>query len=272
MTEALIHPTLLLSISDHYNRIKVSNITTSQICGLILGKFNKINNSISLLNSFDSDYQSIIDNEKLKHHLDLLSEIYGNGYLELIGFYIIDCGNIKFDSNTIISNLQNINQNTDNLVLMTVQDLDNITSIDKLSNYINIKPLIPTETSIINYQLKLLQSENITISTYETSSKTIQSNNSKEISNSLNHISSKLQKAIEFLRKVENGEIDVSKSKEAKDALNSLAYLNFKTNSLKSSTINNDSTNSDDDELELDKILAYSSLCSSLLLENLTNL
>jgi hypothetical protein len=283
---AYIHPTLLVTLTDHFYRIYTSNdkiLQSRPLIGIILGKIS--NNTTSLLNGFELPYVELQDENQLNQHLLLLSEIYGKDYLQLVGFYIINGNSTNILSN-IFENLKQIkekinndksiinNLNLNDLIIMNINNIEKIKEVQDLKTLIeivNINNNNNNNNSPMKYEIRFIKAENLTISTYENAPKvgTELSENSitNDISMAINDLGIKLKKALQFLSKVKSGEIDITKSKDSEDAIKSLMYLSGKSLALKS--LLNKRRNNTDNKDQLNKIIALSSFISSLLRENL---
>lgn len=275
---AYIHPTLLLSLTDHFYRIHTcenQDLKSMPIFGLILGKFSaNDDNTVSLLNAFELPCAEIHDKDQLRHHISLLSEIYGKNYLQLVGFYNINDNNSDNLFDKIVSNLDltyttdSILNNIDinNLISLNINNFENIKHSKDLEDIINLK-LINSNKSI-PYKIELIKAETLSASTLQNAPTLVTTPNTSinsEISSALDDLNFKLEKSLQFISKVKAGEIDISKNQAANDTFNALTYLAGKMLALKSSLIKEENQNND----QLEKIIALTSLSSSLLRENL---
>ncbi|KAG0681358.1 GPI inositol-deacylase [Pichia californica] len=285
-----IHPTLLLSLSDHLHRASSSNQLNEPIIGLMLGKSSK--QSISLLYAFE--ISNIEKNNKLllENHLSLLSEIYGKDYLQLIGFYIINSNNNINLLNNQLDLLNNlIFNNTSNHLLPSLISSLNINDflfLDYTNSKINIHSAIDINIKI-PFQLRYMEAEKISISTYNNIPKLNNINNNENnntnnenenIKNGLQDLSNKLNNTLIFLNDIKIGKINIHQNNQIYQTLQSLSdltgqikALKFKLKENNESTItnNNNQLYSLNSQHDLNKLISITSLISSIFYDNLSN-
>lgn len=280
---AYVHPTLLLSLSDHIHRFKSlngndSNNDNSLLYGLILGR--NINDSISLLNAFEISETDLFHIDGLKKNLTLLGELYGKGYLTLVGVYSIT---LDSDYNTIdtleqaIDVVNEIKHSGDGYTLLDGIDVDHMLMLKFDGSFIpeksdSFSPMLdlyryPTG-EVLPFEIRLIEAEKISLDTYKYAPKQTAINDDNGIeylASGLSDLEEKLKLALDFITKVKKNEINVYDNQEKYDTLKSLSYLAGKIEAVKSTINQSGETDTED----IDKIIALGSLCSSLLRENL---
>lgn len=258
-----LHPNAAFNISDYMNRLKCTNSVDSQV-GLLLGR--KVNSTISVFQCMEISPKDYASTERLQQHFDLISEIYGTGYLELVGFYGI--GNVEESIFlTLASNAtprtaksSSILKHTlDDFILMNVNK--NCNQINRLSQLFKFTQL--RQNTELNFDIKHTLSERISMSTYSNSPKHINEISnilSSTIESSLGEISMKLQKALRFLKMVQSREIDIDNNKHAREALKALSKVAHKVLVLEE-LVKGRKSSIEDDRGELIAVTsAYSSL------------
>lgn len=288
---AYIHPTLLLSLSDHLHRQKSLNLSNESNIGLILGKSS--NKNISLLYSFQISISEQSNTESFKQHLSLLNEIYGNNYLQLIGFYIIDNENNNFDKLDNQLNLlrkiyinNNYNNNNRGNILSTSIDLNNMIYLNYSNSEIFIYS-IQNNKDKIPYEIRYLDAEKISISTYNTIPKipinnendinyneeNNENDNNNQINLAMNDLNEKLNNALIFLNQIKTGKINIHQNNQSYQTFQSLSDLAGQISALKSKLKSEiQITNDKSSEIEkLNNLIALTSLTSSIFCENFNN-
>lgn len=283
--EIYLHPTLVLSLADHFHRVQVTNdeqTKTSPLVGIILGK--RSSQTSSMLSSFELPHCETTDVDGLEQHLMLLSEIYGKNYLELVGFYTIGTGNVSALLKGLLSNVEELQHSSKNIPILGVDSSDtllhlnisNFSEVDAhtpLTEMIQITQLSDNSSTPIPFEVRLVQAESVALATYSKAPQVVDGNQdnalSQDIHLALEDLSLKLRKALLFLAKVKSGSIDLTQSKDARDAFESLSYLSHHILSLKEALSKEGEDSTNKNEEHIDKLITYGSVCSSLLRENL---
>ncbi|ONH76305.1 Transcription initiation factor IIF subunit alpha [Pichia kudriavzevii] len=244
-----VHPTLLLSITDHLHRVEsISDETLKKnpIVGLVLGRATAT--SISLLYGFELGPGDLHELNSIEKRLDLLSEIYGGNYLQLVGFYSVGSTNdYLFDK--VIQNLRALKKTNDPKSVLCGIDFDTlilttVPSFQVTKNGENIKDCVEItyvgKREMCEFQIKFNQAEQLIFNSYRDAPKIMQSKHCDEsggdnagricggeINVSLGLLSSEIHKALQFVRNVRTGAIQVD-SYEKQKALNELYSLTHK--------------------------------------------
>lgn len=267
-----LHPTATLNISDSLTRLNQTSDGDTQI-GLLLGKLSQTTTSV--LNAIEIPPSEYTNESALHSHIDLLSEVYGSGYLEVVGLYSIGTVGQNLISR-ISSNLSPTNQDTKTLIrnpinkLILLQSEKNVPedmSLGEMFKFTNI-----VDYTELDFVIKDTLAEHISMSMYKDSpqsfndmSNTIQS----DIDESLADLSTKLQKPLKFLELVKQGQIDINNNLEAKAALESLSLLAHRYLVLKQLIQNESSTMQDNISNDISQLIAITSSYSSLIRGNL---
>lgn len=272
-----LHPNAALSISDYLNRLKHVQDDDFKVGGL-LGKLGK--DSTSILYSFEISSTEYSDIASLHKHYELISQIYGNDYLEIVGFYKI--GNLenstllKIASNSTNNSLQTIeiDKKISSIIKLELSDfilleLDvNATDSDEINQFWKFKNLC--NYTPIDCDIKYTLSEQISMNTYNDipqAKEGISSDISTSIEPSFAEISSKLHRAISFLKSIEKREIDIENNSEYKQKFQSLSKLAHKIVILEE-LVREQKCNTDQ---EINELIAIRSSYSSLMQGNIFN-
>lgn len=295
---AYIHPTLLLSLSDHLNRdATFTGGSTNTLIGLILGKLIK-GKSVSLLYSFEIPESEYTDRQSFEKHLDLLSEVYGKGYLELVGFYVIGSDKDKNKQEvlrrqvTLLKKIRSASSSPENqpsLIKAIDTDGDLIflqidtPLVSDIESAVNIYPLNGHQINKIPFEVRFLGAEQLTIATYNNAPKIptkLEKHNGsrdpgnvnlKSVVSGLDNLREQLKKALAFLDGVKNGTIKVDNDKEKYEALQALSDLAGRITAIKCQLRESRKASEGDsvDADELTRLIAVGSLCSSLFRKNM---
>lgn len=267
--ETVIHPTLLLSLSDHLHRATHNN---DMLFGFILGKTKE--SSTSLLYSFEIPPSEYNNKTAFCEHLNLLGEVYGKGYLKLVGFYIIDNNTSNSNFNKQISVIKNqihlLHDIKKRSSLIDDIDLDSLLflhlnngiSHSDLNTKITVFWLNNDKLSKLKFKIKYMEAEKITLSTYDNTPKipTLykESSDNNRTQLELQALNEKLTKALIFLDLIKSNPFTIYQSH-----INDLSDLAGQISSMKSIHPSDNSLG------ELDDLIAISSLTSSLFRQNL---
>ena len=303
---AYVHPTLLLSLSDHLNRYNASTAdSASTLFGLILGRHIK-GESVSLLYSFEIPQTECTSREEFERHLNLLSEVYGKGYLELVGFYVIDperkrdAGSRETNETHVsllkrqvglLKDIKNTSSADQPSLLKTIDLDENLVFLQfntplaaDLETSVNIYSLDSSQARPIPFEIRFLGAEKLGVATYNNAPKMPAkvnklgdsgkpgSVNLKDVASGLENLHEKLRKAMQFLEGVKTGAIKVPDSGEKYEVLKSLSDLAGRIAAIKRELQERKSAsdiNSTANADELNKLVAVGSLCSSLFRKNM---
>lgn len=268
-----LHPNAVLSISDCLNRLRHSQ--NHENIGGLLGRMGE--NSTSILYSFEIPETEYTNTDSLYEHYELISQIYGKGYLELVGFYSIG----DFDSSTLSriasdstidyvkafkpdSNASIIKLNLNDYILLELDVNDpNISDINQSWRFKNLYSQMP-----IKFDIKYTLSEQISMTTYNGIPQTTESLSSSVdslIKTSFSEISTKLKQALLFLKDIENGKINIDNNPENNQKYQSLSNLAHKVVMLEELVKESNCST----DLDINHLNAIRSSYSSLMLGNL---
>lgn len=280
---AYIHPTLLLSLSDHYNRVTVSSspkLRSQAVFGIVLGK--KVNDTISILNGFEYPYDSLNNAERFAEQVRLLGEVYGSGYLDLVGFYIIDSAECDCKNKPTVDTLKGMipqlkiahisckslttEATVDELVLVQMGDLKNYIDSDPVGLQSLLKITSISSGSNIPYEVRTMKAESLVNATYTAAPKLIFSEGCSGVGvvKPMGGNSRQLQDAMQIYHSVENGDLTIIDSPQKQKVYDSISGYIKKNKSEKAEGTSTESVSS------IDKEVALSSLCASLFRDNLS--
>lgn len=93
----MVHPLVVMNVSDHCNRAKYVEPKLYRVLGVLLGKQEgkalEINNTIEIAYSLAADKSLVIDEAFLKKRLDAFKKMFPN--LDCVGWY--STGSQDFD-------------------------------------------------------------------------------------------------------------------------------------------------------------------------------
>lgn len=301
-----VHPTLLLSLSDHLNRHTAYTAgSASTLFGLILGRHTK-GESVSLLYSFEIPEIECTSREEFERHLNLLGEVYGKGYLELVGFYVINDekerqGDGREREKTqafllqrqvsLLKDIKSTGSSDLPSLLKTIDVDENLVFLQfhtplaaELEASVNLFSLGSNQVRSIPFEIRFLGAEKLSVATYNNAPKMPAkldelgdsgksgSVNLKDVASGLQNLHEKLEKALYFLEGVKTGAIKVPDSGEKYEALQALSNLAGRITAIKRKLHESKSAgmiDSSSNADELNELVAVGSMLSSLFRKNM---
>lgn len=273
---AYLHPTAILTLS---NLINIP--TKSDLYGLLLGKISE--NSVSLLHAHYIPEESITEKSVIEENIRLLSNIYGNGYLTVIGIFQMSTTDVKNiekcnEINDLLVNLKTKVDNITDTKISLLKDTPNINNFillgihrnDLLSSSNNIQDIFQitqfeNPTHYIPIEIRLIEGERLSLSLYDKATKN-KDNATKQVIkerlNKLKNLEKRLTNAKLFSSKVNSNEIDISNDPDAKELYAKSIEMIENLETMKQKLLNQSSND------EIDVSIALTSTCASLLRQN----
>lgn len=271
MVSAIVHPQFLLSLSDQVKRICDGVEPYSVPIGVILGKFDSKLGTNSLFLGIEltaSDKNGVND---LRSKLLLLDEIYGNGYLNVVGiFSVFNTINKTSNKNEVlelVSDLQQLVEVCNNGESIHVlqgfnADLFTICEYTDTSNGFILK-IYDSHGIECDWCVKSTNSEETMLTTLRTGNNMNEDKTGvNEFKTSLKSMDVHLSIIMKFIQGVKSGEVDISNEK-TRSELDKIMQLVNKILIVKELESNNDEGD------ELTQITSIMSIAANSLNENI---
>lgn len=199
MADVALHPQFLLGLSDQLKR--KDGGSADGVVGIALGKFGVETSTVSLFVAVELTESDREDAQALGVKLALLDEIYGNGYLSVVGVYTVGRG----DTGKVVEMIKGIAKTPLGLVREFEPALFTVSQYTDTSKGFEFHVAGPTGQPLA-WEVRSTSSEDIMLSTF------CNAGHAREQLAGIQSISAKCSAMLSLISAARAGEVDMQDS------------------------------------------------------------